>query len=478
MLDFRILLFLVTSSGLSFVLLTNIPIAIALEGSSTTTSSSEAVTSTNDAIVKAVLIVSQVTIAGLTFNEIFNKSLDYQRYKSKVGNGRRDKNNNYRSSTRFLKIIALSAIAIIAASTLLLLLQISSLEQELGLDTYSTFEITLSTSVGFVWMLRICTSLLIIGSIIIYHVLILRTNHSEFKELRNNKSIFTDRKTFISFVFPGICLSCILLSLFSDSMIGHSNALPLFSEIAVFTDWVHLVAISIWIGGLFYILTIILENSKHNLLQSKKKNSENLDSEKRNEDQLVFSSFLMNFSFVAIIALTVIGITGLYLGRIHLQNIWSLLFTVYGNILIIKISLTLPMIILGKYNQDRIDELLRIGITRADMQVNKNHEILESSMERIIIKKIKKSIKIESLLGISIITIASFLSVTSPPSLSNINTLESQANANITTMQVFIYLDSNAFSLLVIILSIIIVLFGILNLRKHATKIKELKNKK
>ena len=135
------------------------------------------------------------------------------------------------------------------------------------------------------------------------------------------------------------------------------------------------------------------------------------------------------------------------------------------------------MIILGKYNQDRIDELLRIGITRADIQVNKNHEILESSMERIIIKKIKKSIKIESLLGISIITIASFLSVTSPPSLSNINTLESQANANITTMQVFIYLDSNAFSLLVIILSIIIVLFGILNLRKHATKIKELKNK-
>jgi F0F1-type ATP synthase assembly protein I len=44
-------------------------------------------------------------------------------------------------------------------------------------------------------------------------------------------------------------------------------------------------------------------------------------------------------------------------------------------------------------------------------------------------------------------------------------------------MQVFIYLDNNAFSLLVIILSIIIFLFGILNLRKHATKVKELKNK-
>ena len=134
------------------------------------------------------------------------------------------------------------------------------------------------------------------------------------------------------------------------------------------------------------------------------------------------------------------------------------------------------MIILGKYNQDRIDELSRTRITRADIQVNKNHEYLENSMERTIIKKIKKSIKIESLLGISIITIASFLSVTSPPSLSNMTTLESRADDDIATMQVFIYLDNNAFSLLVIILSIIIVLFGILNLRKHATKVKELKN--
>ena len=420
---FRIILFLFISIGISICLLTNISIAIAQEESYTPISSSEAVTSTNDAIVKAILIVSQVAVAGITFNEIFYKSLNYRRNKSERENGGRNNNDLFRSSTRFLKLIALCAIVIIATSTLLLFLQVFSLEQELGLDTYSTFEITLSTSVGFVWMLRICTSVLIIGSAIIFHVLILRINRSEDKELKNKKLIFTNRKTLISFVFPGIFLLCVLLSLFSDSMIGHSNALSSFTGIAVFTDWIHLVAISIWIGGLFYISTIILENHRHNLLQSKGKNNGNLDLEKRNENQLVLS-FLMNFSYVAIIALTVIGISGLYLGRIHLQNIWSLLFTVYGNILIIKISLTLPMIILGKYNQDRIDELSRTRITRADIQVNKNHEYLESSMERTIIKKIKKSIKIESLLGISIITIASFLSVTSPPSLSNMTTLE------------------------------------------------------
>jgi copper transport protein len=475
-LAFRVILFLFISIGISICILTNISIAIAQEESYTPISSSEAVTSTNDAIVKAILIVSQVAVAGITFNEIFYKSLNYRRNKSERENGGRNNNDLFRSSTRFLKLIILCAIVIIATSTLLLFLQVFSLEQELGLDTHSTFEITLSTSVGFVWMLRICTSVLIIGSAIIYYVLILRINPSEDKKLKNKKIIFINRKTLISFVFPGIFLLCVLLSLFSNSMIGHSNALSSFTGIAVFTDWVHLVAISIWIGGLFYISTLILEKHRHNLLQSKGKNNGNLDLEKRNENQSILS-FLMNFSYVAIIALTIIGITGLYLGRIHLQNIESLLFTVYGNILIIKISLTLPMIILGKYNQDKIDELSRTSITRADMQVNKNHEYLESFMERTIIKKIKKSIKIESLLGISIITIASFLSVTSPPSLSNINTLESRTDDDIATMQVFIYLDNNAFSLLVIILSIIIVLFGILNLRKHATKVKELKNK-
>ena len=307
---FRIILFLFISIGISICLLTSISIAIAQEESYTPTSSSEAVTSTNDAIVKAILIVSQVAVAGITFNEIFYKSLNYRRNKSERENGGRNNNDLFRSSTRFLKLIALCAIVIIATSTLLLFLQVFSLEQELGLDIYSTFEITLSTSVGFVWMLRICTSVLIIGSAIIYHFLILRINRSEDKELKNKKLIFINRKTLISFVFPGIFLLCVLLSLFSDSMIGHSNALSSFTGIAVFTDWVHLVAISIWIGGLFYISTIILENHRHNLLQSKGKNNGNLDLEKRNENQLVLS-FLMNFSYVAIIALTVIGITGL-----------------------------------------------------------------------------------------------------------------------------------------------------------------------
>ncbi|WP_458745660.1 hypothetical protein [Candidatus Nitrosocosmicus sp. T] len=92
---FRVILFLFISIGISICILTNISIAIAQEESYTLISSSEAVTSTNDAIVKAILIVSQVAVAGITFNEIFYKSLNYRRNKSERENGGRNSNDSF-----------------------------------------------------------------------------------------------------------------------------------------------------------------------------------------------------------------------------------------------------------------------------------------------------------------------------------------------------------------------------------------------
>jgi copper transport protein len=45
-------------------------------------------------------------------------------------------------------------------------------------------------------------------------------------------------------------------------MVSHSNALKYFSSLAVSIDWLHFIAISIWIGGLFYISTTILKKNK------------------------------------------------------------------------------------------------------------------------------------------------------------------------------------------------------------------------
>ena len=73
-------------------------------------------------------------------------------------------------------------------------------------------------------------------------------------------------------------------------------------------------------------------------------------------------------------------------------------------------------------------------------------------------------------MGISVLIVASFLSVTSPPSLETSNP-DSNLNNNTN-------LTNNAnnvdFTIIVIILSIIIIIFGLINFRKNRRQIKEI----
>ena len=76
------------------------------------------------------------------------------------------------------------------------------------------------------------------------------------------------------------------------------------------------------------------------------------------------------------------------------------------------------------------------------------------------------------MLGILVLIAASFLSVTSPPSLDSLNQSLDSINVNIpSSSDIF---ESNLTLLyLVIILSIIILIFGIMNFRKNQKQIKE-----
>ena len=372
------------------------------------TASTEAVTSSYDAVIKAVLIISQLAIAGLVLNEILFMYL--KRKVTKLSN--KDDKSSWTShvqvSGRFLKLIILFSIVMAAASTTILLVQLFDLEQELGIDITTASEVIISTSVGGVWITRIATSAIIILLAVIYHIFLNRTKNNKNDA---TKSRFLREKSLksIRYIFLSVFVLFILISLYSNSMISHSNALSSFSELAVFVDWVHLTAVAIWIGGLFYIFTIILKDGKISKDSKIVINTQvYLNKDNENDRQSMVVNFMMNFSYVAIVSLIIIGITGLILGRIHLQNISSLFLTTYGNILILKICLTLPMIILGKYNQDKVEKLSHLKINP--------EEILEDikDSKNIIFKKINRSIKAELLLGIIIVIVASFLSVTSP----------------------------------------------------------------
>jgi len=239
-------------------------------------------------------------------------------------------------------------------------------------------------------------------------------------------------------------------------------------------DWIHFMAVSIWIGGLFYLSLIFLKNIKP-VDHKDNSHSTNTVSEVSSNIMSVrsISISLMNFSFVVIVALCVIGTTGLYLGYVHLQDLSSVFGTSYGQILILKLGLAFPLIFIGRYNQIKIfrytslvSNLVKgLGNNATNEDLPNQHR--ENRVE--LFKRLNRSLKIESLLGIAVLIVASFLSVTSPPSLEAIN----QDPINIQDNNVN-ESGSSFFFYLVISLVVIISVFGIVNFRKNQKQIKKI----
>jgi uncharacterized membrane protein len=125
------------------------------------------------------------------------------------------------------------------------------------------------------------------------------------------------------------------------------------------------------------------------------------------------------FSMIAVICLGVIGISGLYMAWIQLQSIESLFDSLYGNILILKLCVIAPMIVLGGYHQIKL-HLVMIQIAQRGNKSRKELSV-SSKVDRGArydpFARFSKTIKVESLIGISVLTISSFLTITSPPSM-------------------------------------------------------------
>jgi putative copper export protein len=265
-------------------------------------------------------------------------------------------------------------------------------------------------------------------------------------------------------------------NLYSNSMVSHSNSLDSFSSLAVSVDWIHFMSVSIWIGGLFYLAVLF---AKRNLITADDHNNINTNivspsSEKRILGQMTHG--LMYFSFIAVTAISVIGITGLYLAFVHLQNLSSLITSLYGLILMIKLSLAFPMIFIGRYNQVKIYNYAKF-ISNNNVNIKRNvqetyQDSDTKSNSRVFLRKINKSLKIESILGILVLVAASFLSVTSPPSLESIDQNLKPSNLNVHSSS-DIFASNLTFLYLVIFLSIIISIFVIINFRKNQRQIRE-----
>jgi uncharacterized membrane protein len=229
------------------------------------------------------------------------------------------------------------------------------------MDIATTFNILSSTPVGPVWNIRVITSLIIIASSILYYILEKRSLIKRRQTgLEGNNSSYSPphkkagKKGGGIVVLSNGWLYMITLagavSIFSNSMVSHNTALSFLPSLAITMDWIHFMAVSIWLGGLFYISSILLMTIRLSI--RKKGDIDRSINRSLNVNTVHHTSYFLAlllpyFSLIATMSLGIIGVTGLYMAWIHLHTAEAIFTSSYGNILTIKLLLYYQWLFLG-----------------------------------------------------------------------------------------------------------------------------------
>ncbi|MGI0051810.1 MAG: copper resistance D family protein, partial [Nitrososphaeraceae archaeon] len=447
----------------------------------------QAITSSLDGLIKWPLIISQITVIGVIFShlfiwDLFGKKIILNKNKKSTANPGSDTLTNNMMSTssynkRFTFILVIACVTIIISANVLLFLQVNELVANNNMSNYvSTFLSLMQGPSGFLWFIRIVTSIIIIVCLVAYYYYIKNKEKTESNKIKIHtdlyrfgkedqinsfKKINLNNKKLIPLFLLSTSFIAGSVSIFANSLTSHNAAVEFFPTIAVFLDWIHFMGVSIWIGGLFYISTILLTTIKER--------TKNRDQETINESievgkktvipnktvslnvkkRFIFNYYLAlllpRFSLIATLSLGIIGISGIYMAWVNIHSFNFLFNSEYGNILIIKLISIVPLIILGGYHQLKLhNTVVRIASLgengdnnrkNANMDESKiidlsnnrkknlnskqkqNSETTESNQINIF-GKFSKTIKIESLIAIGVLLVASLLTTTSPPSSS------------------------------------------------------------
>jgi putative copper export protein len=97
----------------------------------------------------------------------------------------------------------------------------------------------------------------------------------------------------------------------------------------------HLLGAAVWIGGIFLLLAT-LAPTLNDLTAAGR--------------QVVLGRALPRFSAMALVAWGVMGLTGLYAAALQVGNLRGLTTTPYGQSLLLKLALLVPLLALGAFN--------------------------------------------------------------------------------------------------------------------------------
>jgi copper transport protein len=214
---------------------------------------------------------------------------------------------------RRARLLALSSIALaLVGSGIALLVQVLAAGK--ALFPSEILAIIRDTNYGHIWMLRI-------GLLVALGIVASRPSVWRDPSPRGHR-------------WFGLAIAA--LALVPYAMVSHAAAQPAGRIAAVTADWLHLAATSVWIGGLITLAAVLVLGTR------------GLPPEKR---RTVYASAIPRFTTLAICSVIILALTGFYAAWLQVGNRAALQDTAYGQTLLVKLALLVPLLLLGGINQ-------------------------------------------------------------------------------------------------------------------------------
>lgn len=184
------------------------------------------------------------------------------------------------------------------------------------------------------------------------------------------------------------------LCLLATSMSGHSAVL---GPMGVAVDWVHELTVALWLGGLTQLALIWLPRTPHRSPE---------------ERVALLGALVPRFSNLALVSVLLLLGSGLYVALRQVPSWGALTSTLYGQALLAKHLLLLPILALAAINRWMLKPrmIARVALVSANPGPVKSVENTESTLSHL-----HKLIAIEALVLGVIVLFAGVLTLTAPP---------------------------------------------------------------
>jgi len=247
---------------------------------------------------------------------------------------------------KFMSITGIGLILIFVSNILMLAVQTIRLET-------SVFNV-IQTSFGNTWVIRMIITIILLGL---------------WFAMDRKKNLSVKNKT------PMLAATLGLIG--TSSLIGHGAAS---GEVPAFIlDYIHNLVAGIWIGGIIYFVFTLLPTFSQ------------LDDLKREKMTLVL---IPRFSIVFIVAVGIVIITGPTLMWFLESDVGLIIESTYGKLILVKIAIASIMVGLGGYFQMKIQKRAENDLKLGSIAVY---------------KKLKRSLKFDVVLGITLLGVVALL---------------------------------------------------------------------